>query len=359
MTTTLITGANKGLGFETARRLIAAGHTVYAGSRDAERGHRAAGRLGARMVLIDVTADASVAGAAKTIEADGGLDVLVNNAGIEMRTEGNVVPGAAEITARLMRSLFETNVFGVVRVTHAFLPLLRRSAAPVVVNVSSGLASMTRLTTPGTPAYAYPGVAYPASKAAVNMITVQYAKAFPDMRINAVEPGYTATDLNGNMGTQTVEEGAEIIVRMAQVGPDGPTGGYVGAPGPLPWEEGRKPAPSVRVTPAPRGAAGGGHAVPGAPAVARQSRGCRRRPGSTICEPWTISTSVAHCRCGKGPAHRVRPRRGSSYSNTAGFTCGTCTGSSRSGAEAHGQMAVGAQPAGRTEPSHQSGSCRS
>ncbi len=235
MTTTLITGANKGLGFETARRLIAAGHTVYVGSRDADRGRRAAVQLGARMVLIDVTDDASVAAAAKTIDADGGLDVLVNNAGIEVRLDGNQVAGAAEVTADVMRSLFETNVFGVVRVTHAFLPLLRRSAAPVVVNVSSGLASMARVTAPGTPAYAYPGVAYPASKAAVNMITVQYAKAFPGMRINAVEPGYTATDLNGHAGTQTVEEGAEIIVRMAQAGPDGPTGGYFDAAGPLPW----------------------------------------------------------------------------------------------------------------------------
>jgi NAD(P)-dependent dehydrogenase (short-subunit alcohol dehydrogenase family) len=122
-----------------------------------------------------------------------------------------------------------------VRVTHAFLPLLRRSATPVVVNVSSGLASMTRVSTPGTAAYAYPGVAYPASKAAVNMITVQYAKAFPEMRINAVEPGYTATDLNGHTGTQTVEQGAEIIVRMAQARNDGPTGCYVSAEGPLPW----------------------------------------------------------------------------------------------------------------------------
>lgn len=235
MTTTLITGANKGLGFETARRLIAAGHTVYIGSRDAERGHRAAERLGARMVPIDVTDDASVAAAAKTVEADGGLDVLINNAGIERRIEGNVVPGAAEITADLMRSLFETNVFGVVRVTHAFLPLLRRSPAPVVVNVSSGLASMTRIATLGTRQYAYPGVAYPASKVAVNMITVQYAKAFPGMRINAAEPGYTATDLNGHQGTQSVEEGAEIIVRLAQAGPDGPTGGYFDAEGPLPW----------------------------------------------------------------------------------------------------------------------------
>jgi NAD(P)-dependent dehydrogenase (short-subunit alcohol dehydrogenase family) len=235
MTTTLITGANKGLGCETARRLIAAGHIVYAGSRDAGRGHLAARRLGARMVLIDVTDDASVAAAAKTIEAGGGLDVLVNNAGIEMRIAENAVPGAAEITADLMRSVFETNVFGVVRVTHAFLPLLRRSAAPVVVNVSSGLASLTEVTTPGTPRHAYPGVAYPASKTAVNMITVQYAKAFPNMRINAVEPGFTKTDLNGNTGIQTVEQGAEIIVRMAQAGPDGPTGGYFDAAGPVPW----------------------------------------------------------------------------------------------------------------------------
>jgi NAD(P)-dependent dehydrogenase (short-subunit alcohol dehydrogenase family) len=235
MTTTLITGANKGLGFETARRLIAAGHTVYLGSRDAERGRRAAERLGARMILIDVSDDASVDAAAKTVEAEGGLDVLINNAGVEMRLPDGGVVGAADLTADMMRRLFETNVFGVVRVTHAFLPLLRRSPAPVVVNVSSGLASIARMSTPGTPGYAYPGVAYPASKATVNMITVQYAKAFPEMRINAVEPGFTATDLNANTGTQTVEEGAEIIVRMAQLGPDGPTGGYFDAEGTLPW----------------------------------------------------------------------------------------------------------------------------
>jgi NAD(P)-dependent dehydrogenase (short-subunit alcohol dehydrogenase family) len=235
MTTTLITGANKGLGFETARRLVAAGHTVYVGSRDAGRGRRAADELGARMVLIDVTDDASVLAAAQTIEADGGLDVLVNNAGIEGRTPEGGVIGAADLTAGMMRTLFETNVFGVVRVTHAFLPLLRRSAAPVIVNLSSGLGSMARITAEGTPAYAYPGIAYPASKVAVNMITVQYAKAFPGIRINAVEPGYTATDLNANTGTQTVEEGAEIIVRMAQIGPDGPTGGYFDAEGILPW----------------------------------------------------------------------------------------------------------------------------
>ncbi|MFC9843980.1 SDR family NAD(P)-dependent oxidoreductase [Streptomyces sp. NPDC060223] len=234
-TTTLITGANKGLGFETARRLVAAGHTVYVGSRDAERGRRAAELLGARAVQLDVTDDASVAAAVKAVEAGGGLDVLINNAGIEERGDNNAVIGAADVTADLMRSTFETNVFGLVRVTHAFLPLLRRSAAPVVVNVSSGLGSMARIATPDSPAYGYPGIAYPASKTAVNLITVQYAKAFPGMRINCVEPGYTATDLNGRTGTQTVEEGAEIIVRMARTGPDGPTGGYFDIDGPVPW----------------------------------------------------------------------------------------------------------------------------
>ncbi|MFE2374919.1 SDR family NAD(P)-dependent oxidoreductase [Streptomyces sp. NPDC059398] len=235
MTTTLITGANKGLGHETARRLIAAGHTVYLGSRDAGRGRRAADELGARLVVIDTTDDASVAAAAEAVAARGGLDVLVNNAGIEERAADNSVIGPAELTADTMRATFETNVFGTVRVLHAFLPLLRRSAAPVVVNVSSGLASLTGASAPDSPGYAYPGVAYPASKTAVNMVTVQYAKAFPEMRINAVEPGFTKTDLNGNTGTQSVEQGAGIIVRMAQVSPDGPTGGYFDAEGPLPW----------------------------------------------------------------------------------------------------------------------------
>jgi NAD(P)-dependent dehydrogenase (short-subunit alcohol dehydrogenase family) len=235
MTTTLITGANKGLGFETARRLIAAGHTVYIGSRDAERGRRAAEQLGARSVLLDTTDDASVHAAVKVIETDGGLDVLVNNAGVEERGDNNAVIGPADVTADVMRQTFETNVFGTVRVTHAFLLLLQRSAAPVVVNVSSALGSLTSATNPATPTYAYPGVAYPASKAAVNMITVQFAKAFPKMRINAVEPGFTKTDLNGNTGVQTVEQGAEIIVQMAQIGPDGPTGGYFDAKGTLAW----------------------------------------------------------------------------------------------------------------------------
>ena len=236
MTTTLITGANKGIGYETARQLIGAGHDVFIGSRDPERGREAAERLGARLVVLDVTDEESVAAAVKTVEAaGGGLDVLVNNAGVEGRGPGNAVIGAADVTGEMMRTVFDTNVFGLVRVTHVFLPLLERSAAPVIVNVSSGLASLSGAATPDSPTHFYPGVAYPASKTAVNMVTVQFAKAFPGMRINAVEPGYTKTDLNGNTGLQTVEEGAETIVRMARMGADGPTGGYFSKKGPIPW----------------------------------------------------------------------------------------------------------------------------
>ncbi|GAB2840787.1 SDR family NAD(P)-dependent oxidoreductase [Actinoallomurus bryophytorum] len=235
MTTTLITGANKGLGKETARRLVAAGHSVYVGARDEARGRAAAEDIGARFVRLDVTDDASVAAAFKQIEADGGLDVLVNNAGIEGRLSDNGILAPADTTAEEIRTIFETNVFGLVRVTHAFLPLLQRSASPVIVNLSSGLASLTGLSDPDSYTHFYPGVSYPASKATVNAITIQFAKAFPGIRINAVDPGYTNTDLNGRTGTQTVEEGAEIIVRMAQIDADGPTGTFVSAHGRVAW----------------------------------------------------------------------------------------------------------------------------
>ena len=235
MATTLITGANKGLGKETARQLVAAGRTVYAGARDEARGRAAAGELGARFVHLNVTDDASVAAAYTQIQADGGLDVLINNAGIEPRLAGNAIPTAADETADSVRATFETNVFGLVRVSHAFLPLLQKSAGPVIVNLSSGLASLTDLSNPGSYTHFYPGLSYPASKTTINAITIQYAKAFPGIRINAVDPGYTNTDLNGRTGTQTVEEGAAIIVRMAQIGPDGPTGTFVSAHGPVAW----------------------------------------------------------------------------------------------------------------------------
>lgn len=235
MTTTLITGANKGLGFETARQLVAAGHTVYVGARNPERGRAAAEQLGARFIELDVTDDASVEAAAKAIEAGGGLDVLINNAGIEPRTaDGGFIP-VTEVTADLARSVFETNVLGQIRMLHAFAPLLQQSAAPVVVNVSSGLGLARDLASLDSPTHFYPDIAYPTSKAAVNMLTIQYAKAFPGFRINAIDPGFTNTDLNFHAGTQTVEEGAAIIVRMAQVGPDGPTGGFFEADGQITW----------------------------------------------------------------------------------------------------------------------------
>jgi NAD(P)-dependent dehydrogenase (short-subunit alcohol dehydrogenase family) len=231
MTTTLITGATKGLGRETARRLLAAGHTVYLGARDAQRGKEVAADLGAELLLIDVTSDESVQAAAAVVrEQAGHLDVLVNNAGI---AGGWTPPG--EITAADMLAVYDTNVFGVVRVMHAFLPLLEASVSPVVVNVSSGLGSLTVTNDPSRFESTLLGLAYPSSKAALNMITSQYAKAYPAIKINVVDPGYTATDLNGHRGTQTVEEGTEIIVRMATIGGDGPTGGYFDAAGTVPW----------------------------------------------------------------------------------------------------------------------------
>ncbi|CAM3843759.1 SDR family NAD(P)-dependent oxidoreductase [Isoptericola cucumis] len=235
MTTTLITGATRGLGQETARRLSDAGHAVWVAARDEARGRAVAQEIGVRFVHLDVLDDASVEAAAARVEAEGGLDILVNNAGIEPRMAENVIPAASDEMAQDVRRTFETNVLGTVRVTHAFWPLLQRSSAPVIVNLSSGLASLTLLSDPDGPTHFYAGLSYPASKAAVNALTIQYAKAFPAARINAVEPGFTSTALNGFTGTQTVAEGAATVVRMAQVGPDGPTGTFVSPRGELPW----------------------------------------------------------------------------------------------------------------------------
>jgi NAD(P)-dependent dehydrogenase (short-subunit alcohol dehydrogenase family) len=231
MTTTLITGANKGLGHETARRLLEQGHDVWLGARNADAGRAAANELGGRFVQLDVTDDASVrAAAARVQEQSGTLDVLVNNAGIV----GPRKP-VAELTAADVRGVFETNVFGVVRVTAAFLALLERSSSPVIVNVSSGMGSLAHTTDPARLESSIISLPYPASKSALNMLTSQYAKAFPGMRINAVDPGYTATDLNGHAGTKTVEQGAEAIVRMACVDASGPTGAFVDEHGTVPW----------------------------------------------------------------------------------------------------------------------------
>ncbi|WP_345763866.1 SDR family NAD(P)-dependent oxidoreductase [Diaminobutyricibacter sp. McL0608] len=231
MTITLISGANKGLGLEAARRLVLLGHTVYLGARDREAGEHAAADVGGTFVPFDITDDESVAGAVEFIGArEGVLDVLVNNAGIS----GGRIP-ALETTADDVARVFATNVLGIVRVTHAFVPLLDRSDAPVVVNVGSGMGSLTVTTDSSRFESTLTGLAYPASKAAVSMITSQYAKALPRFRVNVVDPGYTATDLNGHRGTQTVEEGATAIVAMASIGPDGPTGTFVDRNGTVPW----------------------------------------------------------------------------------------------------------------------------
>jgi NAD(P)-dependent dehydrogenase (short-subunit alcohol dehydrogenase family) len=228
MTVTLITGANKGLGYETARRLIEQGHTVYLGARDVERGQAAASALGARFVQLDVTDDVSVETALGVVaEQEGLLDVLVNNAGIST---------TADVSGPVALQVFDTNAVGLIRVTQAALPLLARSENPVVVNVSSALGSFWAVTNPERRQFHFPSIVYGASKAAVSMLTVQYAKTFPDMKFNAVEPGFTATDLTPFSGAgQPVEQGAEVIVRMATIGKDGPTGTFQEGEDELAW----------------------------------------------------------------------------------------------------------------------------
>ncbi|MFI5954404.1 SDR family NAD(P)-dependent oxidoreductase [Cryptosporangium sp. NPDC051539] len=231
MTITFITGANKSLGYETARRLSALGHTVLVGARDRERGLAAADSLGARFVQIDVTDDVSVAAAVADVAAhEGHIDVLINNAGIP----GRHAP-AADLTAADAAHVYDTNVVGVVRVTHGFLPLLKTSAAPVIVNVSSGLGSFGVTHDPGRIESTLPLPLYTSSKAALTMLTTQYAKALPEIRINAVDPGWTGTDFNNHSGPQTVEEGTDAIVALATVTPDGPTGTFQDRNGTVPW----------------------------------------------------------------------------------------------------------------------------
>ena len=228
MTVTLVTGANKGLGRETARRLIKEGHTVYIGARSVERGQAAASELGGQFVQLDVTDDASVQAAIRVIEErEGHLDVLVNNAGIS---------ASADVSGPVALKVFDTNVIGVIRVTQAALPLLRKSDHPVVVNVSSALGAFWAVTNPERRQFHYPAIIYGSSKAAVSMLTVQYAKALPEIKFNAVEPGFTATDLTPVSGAgQPVEKGAEVIVRMATIGKDGPTSTFQEGESELPW----------------------------------------------------------------------------------------------------------------------------
>ena len=250
MTTTiaLVTGANKGIGLETARQFGARGFTVLAGARDKERGLAAerelrAGGVDARFVLLDVTLDASVREAADWIEREyGRLDILVNNAGI---ARGDP-PSQTDLD--VMHEVYEVNVFGVIRVTNAMLPLARRAPAARIVNVSSEVGSISSMTDPASPLGQMPAsLAYPSSKAALNMITAIYARDLRDtpIKVNAANPGYTKTDLNRNSGFRSVTEGAEATVYLATLPADGPSGilwghlwsadGPADAYGRLPW----------------------------------------------------------------------------------------------------------------------------
>ncbi|MEV6563896.1 SDR family oxidoreductase [Streptomyces kronopolitis] len=232
----LVTGANKGLGKQIARRLGAEGMTVYLGARDAQRGReteselREAG-LDVRFVHLDVTVQTQVDAAAKRIEAESGrLDVLVNNAGIVVEWG---IP-VADITADRMRAAFDVNVFGTVAVTQACIPLLRRSSAPRVVNLSSPLGSLGLLSEPDHPVSTRGLLPYSSSKAALNAMTLVYANALREegIRVNAANPGLVATDLNADSpfsrGTRSPEEGADAPVWLALTGADGPTGSFRG-----------------------------------------------------------------------------------------------------------------------------------
>lgn len=228
----LITGANKGIGLETARELGARGMTVLIGARDSGRGRAAeaalrAGGIDAHHAELDVTDAKSAQRAAEWIGARyGRLDVLVNNAGIAV---GGGPP--SETSLDVTRQTFETNVLGVITVTNAMLPLLRRAPAARIVNVSSEIGSLTFMSDRSSPAWQMPAsIPYPASKAALNMVTAMYAKelAGTAIKVNAANPGYCATDLNGHSGFRTAAEGASVSVHLATLPGDGPTGAFWG-----------------------------------------------------------------------------------------------------------------------------------
>jgi NAD(P)-dependent dehydrogenase (short-subunit alcohol dehydrogenase family) len=237
-TIALVTGANKGIGYEIAAGLGARGWKVGVGARDAEQRETAVEKLRAAGVdafgvPLDVTDDASVAAAARVVEEEaGGLDVLVNNAGI---TGGAPQEPTLVDPATVLR-VVDTNVVGVIRVTNALLPLLRRSAAPRIVTMSSSVGSLTRQSTPGAETGPI-SAAYSPSKTFLNAVTVQYAKELADtpILVNAGCPGYCATDLNGFRGVRTPEQGAAIALHLATLPDGGPSGGFFEDDGPVPW----------------------------------------------------------------------------------------------------------------------------
>lgn len=238
--TALVTGANKGIGRQIARRLAAEGLVVYLGSRDLTRGREAAEGIDGdvRPIELDVTDEGQIRAAAERVEQErGSLGVLVNNAGIAVEWGTPI----AEVSAEQARRTFEVNVFGVVAVTRAFLPLLRRAAqagtAARIVNLSSPLGSLHLLSDPRSGIAEHALLAYSSSKSAVNALTLVYANALraDGILVNAANPGYVATDLNGHRGVLTVEQGAEGPVSLALLGQDGPTGTFTGSDGTVPW----------------------------------------------------------------------------------------------------------------------------
>jgi len=234
----LITGANKGIGFEIARQLGRKGMTVLLGARDEGRGQEAVEKLradgvDARSIQVDVTSQETIDRAARRIEKEfGRLDVLVNNAGIFV---DDAPP--SELDMKMLRRTYETNLFGPVAVTQAMLPLLRRSLAGRIVNMSSGLGSLTQTSDPGWVSSHLNLLAYNSSKTALNAATVEFAKELRGtlIKVNSADPGYTATDMNHYRGTRSVEQGARVVVRLATLPDDGPTGGFFDEDGALPW----------------------------------------------------------------------------------------------------------------------------
>ena len=237
----LISGANKGIGFETARQLGRQGITVLLAARNPKKGAEAAAQLrgeeiDAHPVTLDVSDPESIRRAAEQVERDyGRLDILVNNAGVMLDDQESK---ASEQSLETWRKTFDTNVFGLIATTEAFLPLLRKSEAGRIVNLSSILGSITLHAQPGSPVYDSKGSpAYNVSKSTVNAYTVQLAYELKDtkIKVNAAHPGWVKTEMGGEGATMELEDGAKTSVALATVGADGPNGAYVHMGKPLPW----------------------------------------------------------------------------------------------------------------------------
>lgn len=242
----LVTGANQGVGFQIAKALANNGYIVYIGSRNLSNGEKAAAEIGitAHAIQLDVTQPSTINAAVQLIAKESGrLDLLVNNAAIAHggkpgRTLEETTDDGKAITASLdeVRSVWETNVFGVIAITQATLPLLRKSTAARIVNVSSGLGSLTWIADPACWARGHFGVVYAASKTALNAVTLAFAIELEkeNIKVNAVSPGFTATALNNFQGTDSVEVGSREPIRVA-LETDGPTATFTGPDGALPW----------------------------------------------------------------------------------------------------------------------------